>query len=108
MQQLPAAPPPPPTITAAARDASGAVRLTWKSDGEEPATSFAVYRVDTAAPEGEPARLVASVRAAGDDTQVWTDTAATAAAAYTYCVTGLDRSWNEGGASEPRAAASTG
>jgi hypothetical protein len=87
MAQLPAAPPPAPAVTGARRPDTGGVALTWRGD----AVSYAVYRVD-----GRTARLVGTAR--GGD---WVDRSAPAGAQLTYCVSGLDRSGNEGGLSAP-------
>jgi hypothetical protein len=46
--------------------------------------------------DGDAARLVATTRGT-----TWVDTAK-GEEPRTYCVTGLDRLWNEGSASEPR------
>lgn len=73
MQQLPADIPAPPQVSV-----SG-TKLTWKGKG----TSSAVYRV-----QGDKATLLA-VRRGGDGALTVPD------AAGTYCVTALDRSWNE-------------
>ncbi|GGM14816.1 glycoside hydrolase family 10 protein [Dactylosporangium sucinum] len=81
MDWLPEHVPAGPTVRAS-RDGDQ-VKLSWKSKG----TSVAVYRVD-----GDKAGLVATRR--GGDGE-WTGPAGT------YCVTALDRSWNE---SEPIAA----
>ncbi|MFC0508963.1 glycoside hydrolase family 10 protein [Micromonospora costi] len=88
MAQLPAAPPAAPTVTAARSVEAGGVALSWPATG---ATSFAVYRVD-----GDAARLVGTTREAG-----WVDRAAPADGPVSYCVSGLDRSGNEGGLSAP-------
>jgi hypothetical protein len=73
MQQLPADIPAPPQVSV-----SG-TKLTWKGKG----TSSAVYRV-----QGDKATLLA-VRRGGNGSLTVPD------AAGTYCVTALDRSWNE-------------
>ncbi|GGR93390.1 glycosyl hydrolase [Micromonospora fulviviridis] len=88
MAQLPAAPPPAPAITGARRQDTGGVTLTWRGDD---AMSFAVYRVD-----GDAARLVGTTRGAD-----WVDRTAPAGRTLTYCVSGLDRSANEGRLSAP-------
>jgi len=56
-----------------------------------------VYRLEPAA-----AALVATSRRTGDGDQVWVDRSAAAGRSYTYCVTAVDRLWNEGSPSEPR------
>ncbi|PZF96025.1 glycoside hydrolase family 10 protein [Micromonospora deserti] len=88
MAQLPAAPPAAPTVTGAWREDTGGVVLTWRGDG---ATSFAVYRVD-----GDAARLVGTTRGTG-----WVDRTAPADRQLSYCVSGLDRSGNEGSLGAP-------
>ncbi|MBM0256760.1 glycosyl hydrolase, partial [Micromonospora sp. 4G55] len=64
------------------------VALTWRGAG---AASFAVYRVD-----GDAARLVGTARGTG-----WVDRTAPADRPLSYCVSGLDRSGNEGRLSAP-------
>jgi uncharacterized lipoprotein YddW (UPF0748 family) len=92
MAQLPAAPPAAPRLVAARRTAAGPVELDWQAGtGQEPA-SWALYRV-----EGAAAKLVATGRA-GAKVQ---DPAPPRAAAQ-YCLSGLDRSGNEGALSAPR------
>ncbi|MGK5671222.1 glycoside hydrolase family 10 protein [Micromonospora sp. URMC 106] len=88
MAQLPAAPPDAPTPTGARRADAGGVELTWRADG---AASVAVYRVD-----GDTARLVGTTRGAG-----WVDRAAPTDRPLSYCLSGLDRSGNEGRLSAP-------
>jgi len=85
MSQLPGKRPSAPELDAERVDEG--VRLSWDGD----ATSYAVYRVD-----GEGGRLVATTRGT-----TWMDTTRSESS-RTYCVTGLDRLWNEGNASEPR------
>ncbi|MFE9690134.1 family 10 glycosylhydrolase [Micromonospora sp. NPDC005806] len=87
MAQLPAAPPAAPAV-ADVRRGTGGVALTWRGDG---ATSFAVYRVD-----GDVARLVGTARGTA-----WVDRTAPADRSLSYCVSGLDRSGNEGRISAP-------
>ncbi len=89
MKQLPAKPPAAPRLTAADRGDGGALRFS--STAGDGAASWALYRV-----EGAAAKLVATGRAGS---QV-ADPAPPAGSA-TYCLTGLDRSGNEGPASEP-------
>ncbi|MFG1779960.1 glycoside hydrolase family 10 protein [Micromonospora sp. NPDC049048] len=88
MAHLPSASPAAPTVTGARRGNADGVTLTWRGDG---ATSFAVYRVD-----GDAARLVGTTRGTG-----WVDRAAPADRPLTYCVSGVDRSGNEGPLSSP-------
>ncbi|WP_320069851.1 glycoside hydrolase family 10 protein [Micromonospora sp. RTGN7] len=92
MAQLPAAPPAAPTVTGVRRADAGEVVLTWRGDG---AASFAVYRVD-----GDTARLVGASRGAD-----WIDRTAPAGRPLSYCVSGLDRSGNEGRLSAPTSVA---
>jgi hypothetical protein len=103
MAHLPGAAPAAPAITAARRDATGAVTLTWRAGAGPPATGFAVYRVDEAAGDGAgSARLVATSRRTGTAQHVWVDRTASADRSYSYCVTALDRLWNESRSSAPR------
>ena len=81
MAGLPSSPPKPPTGLTARGG-----QLSWRS----PATSFAIYKVDQASGT---AKLVGTTRATS-----WTDRSSRAG---TYCVTALDRSWNEGEPSAP-------
>jgi hypothetical protein len=76
MAGLPSNPPKPPTEVAARGG-----QLSWHSS----ATSFAIYKVDTAS---NTAKLVGTTRSTS-----WADKSA---GSGTYCVTALDRSWNEG------------
>jgi uncharacterized lipoprotein YddW (UPF0748 family) len=85
MAQLPAAPPSAPRLTSGARTGD-AVTLDWRP-GERKPVSWALYRVDGAA-----AVLVATGRAPAKPV---------AAAPGTYCLSGLDRSGNEGPVSDP-------
>lgn len=82
MEQLPAALPPAPQGLTATPTSTG-VELRWEP--AEGAAHYAVYRVD-----GEQANLVGQVSA----------TSFTGAPG-SYCVSALDRSWNEGPASSP-------
>lgn len=93
MARLPAAPPAAPALTAVTAGADGAVTVAWRPGAGVPATSYAVYRLD---PGADKARLVGSLRATS-----FVDGTAGAAQAR-YCVSGLDRSWNEGRISPPR------
>ncbi|MEV4347037.1 family 10 glycosylhydrolase [Actinoplanes sp. NPDC049596] len=87
MKQLPSAPPPAPQLTGAKRADDGAVHFQAASS----ATSWALYRVT-----GQTADLVATGRGG---TEV-VDPAPPAGPA-TYCLSGLDRSGNEGAVSAP-------
>jgi hypothetical protein len=64
--------------------------VTWHPPGGAKPTWYAVYRSDAA---DQPARLAAALRATGDGQQTWTDP--TPQSAHSYCVTALDRLWNE-------------
>jgi hypothetical protein len=57
-----------------------------------------VYRTQA----GLPAQLVATQRATRGAVQMWEDKTASAGRSYTYCVTAVDRSWNEGDPSAAR------
>ncbi|MGX6606961.1 glycoside hydrolase family 10 protein [Micromonosporaceae bacterium Da 78-11] len=91
MKQLPAAPPGAPALVAADRVAGGGLRFDARSGDGAAAVSWALYRT-----AGATAALVATGRAG---TQV-ADPRPPAGAA-TYCLSGLDRSGNEGALSEP-------
>jgi uncharacterized lipoprotein YddW (UPF0748 family) len=64
--------------------------VTWHPPGGPKPTWYAVYRTDAA---DQPAKLVATLRGTGDGEQTWTDP--TPQSAHSYCVTALDRLWNE-------------
>jgi len=106
MAHLPGTTPTAPILTAARRDATGAVTLTWRAGRGTPATGFAVYRVDETAPASgatdSNASLVATSRSTGEGEQTWVDRTAASGGSYAYCVTAVDRVWNEGVASAPR------
>jgi uncharacterized lipoprotein YddW (UPF0748 family) len=87
MAHLPTESLPAPVVLRAHRAAGGAVTLAWRGS----ATAYAVYRST-----GSAAALIATTRATGAGEQTWTDPRAGTGA---YCVTALDRSWNEGPAS---------
>jgi hypothetical protein len=91
--RLPAAPPAAPRITAATRSEGGAVTLTVTGGG---GVSWALYRTDKGS-----ATLVATGRAGS----AVADRKPPAGPA-TYCVSGLDRSANEGPLSSPFTTAS--
>ena len=61
------------------------------------AAAYAIYRVEAPA-----AKLVGTMRSTGSGEQRWVDPAP--GPAVEYCVSALDRSWNEGNVSEPAAA----
>jgi uncharacterized lipoprotein YddW (UPF0748 family) len=91
MARLPAAPPLAPLVTAARRTGA-TVSVEWTpGEGEKP-VSWALYRVD-----GQVANLVATGRRGSQNVV----DPAPPAAATTYCVSGLDRSGNEGPLSTP-------
>ena len=82
MEQLPAAPPPAPqdlTVT----PAGDRVELHWQ--GSPGAAHYAVYRID-----GDRANLIGQVASTSFSGEPGS-----------YCVSALDRSWNEGPASSP-------
>jgi uncharacterized lipoprotein YddW (UPF0748 family) len=85
MGRLPVARPTAPEVTGVQTN-GGATTVTWRPGHGPAPTSYAVYRLD---PGTAIARLVASVRA-----QSFVDKGA--AAGTRYCVSGLDRSANEG------------
>jgi uncharacterized lipoprotein YddW (UPF0748 family) len=95
MPHLPADPPGPPVMTQSTVDDAGVVTLRWRGSGA-PATAWAVYRYG---PGATTADLVATIRSAGDE-QTFIDTPGDGGP-FGYCVSGLDRSWNEGPASTP-------
>jgi hypothetical protein len=97
--RLRAAPPGAPELTSAGRDGSGAVTLQWRPPAGPAPTGYAVYRVD--GPDGD-AVPVATLRATADGVQRWTDGTAAPGRHSTYCVTAVDRSANQSGASAPR------
>ncbi|GIF25832.1 uncharacterized lipoprotein YddW (UPF0748 family) [Actinoplanes tereljensis] len=89
MKQLPSAPPGAPALTGAQRSGS-VLKLDAQAAAGPPASSWALYRVS-----GGAAALVAT----GHTGAQVADPAPVAKA--TYCLTGLDRSGNEGPASAP-------
>jgi uncharacterized lipoprotein YddW (UPF0748 family) len=91
MSQLPAHPPPAPEPTAVRRDDAGTT-VSWKPSPDT--VSWALYRAEAGAATAD---LVATGRRAG--TAV--DPTADPAKKYAYCLTALDRSWNEGPPSGP-------
>ena len=95
MRHLPGVRPDPPELIRVRRGDGGTVTLTWTAA----AARSAVYRVDLAGTG--PPDLVASV-SGGPGRQTWVDRTAAPGVAYAYCVTGLDRLWNEGPASPAR------
>ena len=97
MAQLPASPPSPPTITTVRRQPDGSATVTWRPGAGE-ATMFAVYRVDAGQ---QKAILVGTVRGGEHAEHSWTDRAPSTTDGSEYCVSGLDRLWNEGRVSSP-------
>ena len=93
MSRLPAAPPAAPRLTAATRSDSGAVTLTAADAG---GVSWALYRTDDSG-----AALVATGRAGAPIVDPKPP-----AGPATYCLSGLDRSANEGPLSSPFTTAS--
>ena len=85
MARLPVATPATPDITGVRADGD-AVTVSWRPGRGQPATSYAVYRADPGADAGH---LVGTVRG-----QSFVDHDAPAGAQY--CVSGLDRSANQG------------
>ncbi len=100
MPHLPGVRPRAPILTGAQR-LDGNVKLTWRADGELPTSRHGIYRVELSG-DG-PAQLIASV-AGGAGLRTWTDAAAAPEKKYAYCVTTLDRLWNESPASAEQAA----
>ncbi|HEX6682717.1 MAG TPA: family 10 glycosylhydrolase [Candidatus Limnocylindrales bacterium] len=97
MPHLPGVRPRPPVLVAASRGEGGAVKLTWRAaDGELPGARHAIYRVDMS--NQDPAQLVGTV-AGGAGTRTWADRTAAPDRSYAYCVTTMDRLWNESPAS---------
>jgi uncharacterized lipoprotein YddW (UPF0748 family) len=86
MAHLPADPPPAPRLVSARRSAAGPAELGWQAGAKEP-VSWALYRAD-----GPVATLVATGRSG---------TRITAPGPGVYCLSGLDRSGNEGPLSAP-------
>jgi uncharacterized lipoprotein YddW (UPF0748 family) len=92
MRRLPARPPAAPHLAAARRAANGTVSVDWQPGAGTRPAGWALYRVDGAA-----ANLVATGRANAPVADP-----APPATATTYCLSGLDRSGNEGAISAPR------
>ena len=95
MERLPADPPAAPAITGASRAGNGSLVLTTAPGGR--ATSWALYRTGTDA-----ATLVATGRAGTPVTDPNPP-----GGPVTYCLSGLDRSGNEGPLSAPFSAATS-
>ena len=89
MSHLPAQRPDPP-VGVRVHDDGVTATVTWLPPASGPApTSYAIYRADA---PNRPAELVGTVRAQGSGPASWTDPAGPG---YAYCVTALDRLWNE-------------
>ena len=97
MAQLPASPPSAPTITTVRREPDGSATVTWRPGAGE-AAMFAVYRIDAGQ---QKALLVGTVRGGENSEQSWADRAPSTTDGSDYCVSGLDRLWNEGRVSSP-------
>ncbi|WP_246001391.1 glycoside hydrolase family 10 protein [Allorhizocola rhizosphaerae] len=93
MPHLPGVRPQPPAIAGAKR-ADATVTLTWRADSKPANTRHAIYRVDMSGQD--PAQLLATV---AGGTRTWVDKTAEPGRPYAYCVTTLDRLWNESPAS---------
>jgi uncharacterized lipoprotein YddW (UPF0748 family) len=87
MRRLPAEPPAAPRLLSARRRAPDTAELDWRPGAGRAPASWALYRV-----AGATAGLVATGR---------TGTTVVAPGAGTYCLSGLDRSGNEGAPSAP-------
>ncbi|MPZ84094.1 MAG: family 10 glycosylhydrolase [Actinophytocola sp.] len=101
--RLVAAGPRSPVIALSGRTAEG-VRLRWVGTDKRSA-SYAVYRVTgrwTPCSAVDARNLVGTVRASHGGLQSFVDRTAERGTSYTYAVTALDRSHNEGRASHPR------
>jgi uncharacterized lipoprotein YddW (UPF0748 family) len=96
MPHLPVARPSQPALFESTMDTTGAVTLRWRSTGTA-AWAWAVYRYR---PGDTTAELVARVHATGAAEQTYVDMT-DGVGPYGYCVSGLDRSWNEGPVSLP-------
>ncbi|HEX6500260.1 MAG TPA: family 10 glycosylhydrolase [Micromonosporaceae bacterium] len=111
MTQLPAKPVNFPVVTASARNASGAVTLTWHDTAQGTVygdvASYVVYRFDgTSGADtcgfADAGHVVATLRRVDGPDQSWVDTTAEPGKSYTYYVTALDRLWNESNPSPAR------
>ncbi len=96
MSELPAHPPAAPEIMSVGKS-KGGISVRWRPARDESPAAYAIYRVD-----GTVAKLVGSVHGAGTGVREWVDSTPGAGTGE-YCVSGLDRSWNEGQASAPLA-----
>jgi uncharacterized lipoprotein YddW (UPF0748 family) len=98
MAQLPATVPATPILVDVRRAPDAAVSVTWRPGKGAAATMYAIYRLD---PGSATSRLVATVRRAGGAEQSLVDRDSVATAQSRYCVSALDRSWNESPISQP-------
>jgi len=96
MRQLPGTRPSPPMVNVALRGDAGAVTLGWTTGAGAVAARHAVYRADLT---GAEAPQLIGVVPGGTGRHSFVDRAAVANHRYAYCITGLDRLWNEGPAS---------
>jgi uncharacterized lipoprotein YddW (UPF0748 family) len=96
MPHLPGVRPQPPVLTSVQRGDQGTVTLTWRTGQSLPTSRHAIYRVDLS--NHDPAQLIGTMPA-GPSTRSWVDSTAAPGQAYAYCVTTLDRLWNESPAS---------
>lgn len=95
MPRLPGVRPRSPDITSIQRGDKGVI-LKWRADGVLEHSRHAVYRVDLSGQEL--AQLVATMPG-GSGVRSWVDAGAAQGKPYAYCVTTLDRLWNESPAS---------
>jgi len=93
MPQLPVATPTAPVLTAVRADRGGTTVLWRPGQGGPAATAYAIYRLD---PGSDTGRLVGTVRHGNRTVQSIVDRDPVAKPESKYCVSGLDRSWNEG------------
>ncbi|HZM80286.1 MAG TPA: family 10 glycosylhydrolase [Candidatus Limnocylindrales bacterium] len=75
------------------------VTLTWRADSDLTGARHAIYRADLST--SDPAKLVGTVPGVKGK-RTWVDSTAAAGGKYAYCVTTLDRLWNESPASDPQ------
>ncbi|MDT5026100.1 MAG: hypothetical protein QOE61_2526 [Micromonosporaceae bacterium] len=98
MAHLPATAPATPVLTAVQPDPDGPVTVIWRPGNGTAATAYAIYRLDAGRANS---RLVGAVRSTGGAEQSLVDRDPAAVPQSQYCVSGLDRSWNEGRVSQP-------
>lgn len=94
MPHLPGVRPLAPANAQARHADDGTVTLTWQAGDDLPLRRHAIYRADLSSQD--PAQLIGVVMGASS----WADTTATPGRRYAYCVTTLDRLWNESPAVE--------